>query len=324
MTCYRVLLPNTKSFKKQLVEISRDNKIVIAKRGMTNSFYVPSVNTKFVDRSFTKPVENPLSDKMEDLLPSEYARLWLKKLYPPFCVPSSYNHLRQSPPNWFSGQFINRDLVYFDLVGAYYQLYSKLWLDFTDFGKRCKYPLSEIAKKLEHWKAARNSLVGNLASKEACVIKGNDFSYIPTWGKSKYYNHLILYYLNRLLTELANIALSLGCCYIATDGFIFPVENSWKKFINILEKYNLRFRCTIGLGNIYRFASYQIDGMALYGDKNYVSTPTFEKSFRSYINNPLFVNDSRKTQLLKKFTLPLKHVDRMSSYDTLDRWSKLA
>lgn len=324
MSCYRVLLPDTTTFRSRLNEISQKNRVIIAKRGMTNSFYVSATNTKFVDSTFTKLVTNPLTNDVEALLPSEYARLWLKKLYPPYCVPSSYNRLRQSPPNWFSGKFLNRDLAYFDLVGAYYQLYSKLWLDFTDFGKRCNYPLSEIAEKLAHWKAARNSLVGNLASKEACVIIGNTYDYIPTWSKDKYYNHLILYYLNKLLTELANIALSLGCCYIATDGFIFPLERKWKEFISILEKYNLKFRCTIGNGNIYRFASYNVDGIALYGDKTYVSTNTFEKSFRSYLDNPFFVNDTRKERLLKNFTLPVKHVDKVSNYDTLDNWSKLA
>jgi hypothetical protein len=91
---------------------------------------------------------------------------------------------------------------------------------------------------------------------------GQDWQYVPTWNDGKYYNHLILWFSNTLLTELANIALKLGCCYIATDGYIFPVNQKWMEFISILNKYNLKFRCTRGIGSIVRFAAYYVEGEA--------------------------------------------------------------
>jgi len=330
MTVYREYIETTKQFKEQMNKWKHSTKdgdkpynIIIAKRGAVNSFYVSEVGTKFIDKSCCQYVYNPIEEEYQYLLSGEYCRLWLKKLYKPFCVHKAYNHLRQSVPNFYCGRFIDRELVYFDLVGAYHQIYSKLWLDFSDTGMRCKYPLRPIAGQLAEWKAARNGLVGNLASNQACLISGDHWKYVPTWHKDKYYNHVILYFCNTLLTELANIALGLGCCYIATDGFIFPLSQKWKTFYDTLQSYGIDFRCISGNGTILRFAAYNVEGVALRGDKTIATTKTYEKVAQHYLDNPILPKDIRKEKLFISWNRPLRHVDRINNDNCLSYWSKL-
>jgi len=300
--------------------LDNDYSVIIAKRGAVNSIFIPELQTKIVDKSQCQLVQNPITDLEEWLLPAEYARLWLKKLYPPYRVSTKYK-CKQSVPNWYSGQFIKRKLVYFDLIGAYHQLYKHLYLDFTDIGMVYHYPLMEIAGRLSHWKAARNSLVGTLASNEICRLSGNEYGYLPS-NKRDYYNPMILFFLNSLLTELANIALKLGACYIATDCHIFEYSRDWLEFMNILDKYKLSYRCISGQGSIYRFAAYNVSGHKIAGDKNSVGTATFDK-ISHYIDNPIYKNDPRINQLMIRWNRPIKHVDKRQSYDCLEFYKKL-
>lgn len=324
----KIFLENSKELREKLNYVKQINTengpyhLIIPKRGSITSFFISELGVKYINSEATKLVENPLTGKEEKLLSGEYCRLWLKKLYPPFTVPSLYNHLKQSVPNWYCGKYINRELAYFDLVGAYHQIYKRLWLDFQEVGMKCNYPLREIADKLQWWKSARNGLVGNLSSYEVCQIIGKEWKYTPTWSKDKYYNHLILWFSNTILTELANMALKLGCCYIATDGFIFPISERWKDFISVLNRYNLKFRCVIGQGSILKFAAYWVEGEALYGEKTSVSTETY-RELKKMLDNPILQNDPRKQILMRKWNLPLKHVTKMNSDYYVSWWSKL-
>lgn len=309
------------------LERERDNalnnglSVIIAKRGAVNSIYIPELQTKIIDKSQCQMAYNPIYEYDELMLPAECARNWLKFLYPPYAIPKNYNGISQSVPNWYSGQFIKRELVYFDLIGAYYQLYKNLWLDFCEPGMIYHYPLSEIADKLADWKAARNSLVGTLASSQICRMFGSEFDYLPSRGKS-HYNPMILYFLNSLLTELANIALDLGACYIATDCHIFEYKRDWKKFIDVLNSYKLKYRCISGIGTIYKFKAYHISGACIAGDKTAIGTNTY-KLISQYVDNPIYANDPRITKLFIQWNFPLKHVDRKRSYNCLEFYKRI-
>lgn len=331
MPTKRIYIETSSEFKRICHEWRKKQKpdgsgynLLIAKRGITNSFYIQELKTKIIDRNATKLVVNPLTEKEEFLLAGEYARKWLKKLFFPLVVDRRYNRFKQCAPMFYCGTFINRNLVYFDLIGAYHQIYSKLWLDLVEIGQRCKFPLLEIANVLANWKAARNAVIGNLASSQVCVIVGNKWDYRsvikPGYG---FYNPMILFYTNTMLQELANQALKLGCCYINCDGFIFPSEEKWREFTNILNGYGLKFRCISGEGSIYRFNSYRVEGTALYGSRTDVSTQRFFRDFHTYIDNPIMKHDKRIQRLFRQWQRPLNKVDKMPNNTIISMWSKL-
>jgi len=324
----RVYLPTTKEFKsdlslwrKSLRDDGSPYRLLIAYRGVSNSFTIQDIGEKHINQERCKSVVNPNSGEMEWMLAGEFAREWLKKLYPPFHLSKRYDQERGAPM-LFTGQFNNRDLVYFDLVGAYHQIYSRLWLDFCEIGQRCKYPLAPIANELSDWKASRNALVGNLASKRVIVMLGNDWKEQSTLGSRRYYNPMILYFANTVLHELAFQACKSGCCYVATDGFIFPYESNWRVFFDLLDRLGFKFRCIIGNGTILRWAAYQIRGEAKRGDKEIATTKTYTE-IRNVLSNPIFVGDPRIKRLLAIWKRPLRRVDRLPEMCYNEYWSRL-
>lgn len=325
--------PNRKIFREELKfwqnHIKPNGKpytLIIAKRGITNSFFIPELQTKIVNLKSTwmegrEKISSPLFGS-DHWLAGEYARDWLKYLYPVFKASGQYKKYKRSAPMFFSGKFLNRDLVYFDIVSAYWQMYKRLWLDFTEIGMVNRYPLLDIADQLKYWKESRNAVIGNLATDEACLITGKKWSHKPMRGK-KSYNPMLLYFINTALMEISNDALKLGCCYIATDCFIFPKEARWRDFSDLLDKYGLEFRCTIGNGSILKWAGYSIEGEAIRGNKNVVGTELYKTLFTNFIDNPIFADDVRIKLLLKKWNKPLRKVDLITGNDIINYWSKL-
>ena len=324
----RVYLPTTAEFKDDLRLWRKSTKndgsayrLLIAWRGVNNSFTIQDIGEKHVNQERCKNILNPNSNELEWLLAGEYAREWLKKLYLPTYISPKYS-LERGTPMLFTGQFNNRDLVYFDLIGAYHQIYSNLWLDFCEIGQRCKYPLLPIANELHDWKASRNALIGNLASKRVVVMRGNEWKEQSTLGSRKFYNPMLLYFINTMLHELAFQACKFGCCYIATDGFIFPYENNWRVFFDVLDRIGFKFRCIIGHGTILRWAAYQIRGEAKRGDKEIATTRTYTE-IRNVLTNPLFVGDPRIQRLLATWKRPLRRVDKLHDMCYTEYWSRL-
>jgi hypothetical protein len=334
---YRKLVP-AKQFKQLFSDyVNSGIAITVAKRGQIVSFSCQSEQIKYVNQDATQYVVSPLSTqeangvRYEYMLPGEYSRELLTLHFPYWQIPKRYNRTRQSVPNFYCGKFLDRDLVYFDLVSAYHQIYSRLWLDWSEIGTRCKYPFAELANSISDasvgnepfWKSVRNGIVGNLASNQVCYIKNKQWTYNSTINEYRHYNHMILFFVNSLLTELANIALKFGVVYIATDGYIFPQEAHWQDFINVLDKYRLQFRCINGTGSILRFASYNVTGYNIRGDKTAAATKTFFKMWQSYMNNVITKNDKRKQLLIRLHNRPLRNVTKVNNYSFLDYWSNL-
>lgn len=144
---------------------------------------------------------------------------------------------------------------YVDLVGAYHQLYKRLWLD-------CAFPcgygtldLWPVAQQLMSWKSARNALVGICRSREVMGVKG--FKTVALVTSNPYLSPNLWATIQAILNEIAFFAESLGACYIATDGYIFPEVSQANLFKERLYDWGLGFRSTTGSFDIRAWGSYQ-------------------------------------------------------------------
>lgn len=125
------------------------------------------------------------------------------------------------------GQFI-----YLDIVGAFFQIYSKLPLIPGGSAQRinCAPPwLSpQLPEDLNEWKLVRNCLVGCWRGDKVTRIKNGGLTrtpqYLPT---TNYYGWE---FVQKVLHYLGYVALQYGACYVYSDGFIFPLSSNWQGF----------------------------------------------------------------------------------------------
>lgn len=306
-------------------ELRRNNTMfTIAKRGLNNSLLVPSEQTKYINIEACKEVINPKTQMLEFMLAGEYTKECLKEMYEPFRQNTKIaKHTLQNAPIWYSGSYLQRELVYIDIKSCYYQLYKKLWLDFTEpYMKPPKMiPLKPIAERLKDWKAARNSVMGYLASEYICNVYEKKHHYIYIAKSKKYFNPCILHCVNLMLHELATHALKLGSIYINTDGYFFLKNSRYPEMMRLLDKLGLEFRTILGLGDIYRFNAYRINGIALRDTETEKHTKFFDNLPSKYLDN--IITKAQADNLATKFNFPIYKVDKQVNLGIISWWSKL-
>lgn len=318
-----------REYRQTYREIKQIYTIQHATRGLNNSFTVPSLRKKFIDHNATQDVKLPDWPESLRLLPGEWAKDVMTWYYPEgYQVSRAYHKKRVHAPQWYTGQVIGQTCVYFDLVGAYHQLYRRLWLDFTEPANKAgrRMSLAPIADALADWKAARNGAIGYLASHELAISQpGGQTWRISTLSSKLHYNNMLLYTINTICHELANLALKYGALYINTDCMIFADHRPWREFWAWLNRFGLAFRCIRGECNILGFSRYRIEGESLAGSKSRHATKNFEQSWRFFVDLPHDGgdHDPRAQRQLRLWRLPLKKVEKKSTYDMVEWWSKL-
>lgn len=228
--------------------------------GGTASVYVPSKRTKWMNQNST--MHWPDVAGIPTLMtPGEAARTELDRAFP--------NHRRvgwtrpmirlfdwRSPMHYGGPQM--GEFIMIDLKSAYYQVYRLLWLDVPfprGFGSKALLP---VAEALKEWKAARNSVVGVCASREAIGIKGQERKVLKI--KNKYLSPGLWATVQAVLHAIATLALHHGAVYINTDGYIFPLSSSWNDFCEGLMQIDFEFEFrAIGDGMISGWNSYKVD-----------------------------------------------------------------
>lgn len=306
-------------------EMRKNNELFrIAKRGINNSLLDVKQQIKYVNLDACKEVVNPLTGKVEMLLSGEYVKFCLQSLYPPF--NQNYKLARktyQIAPLYYNGAFLDREMVYIDIKSCYYQLYKKLWLDFCvpQMKPPKGIPLLDIAEITREWKAARNSVMGYLASDSICNVTGKKWRYINIAKSKKFFNPCILHCVNLMLHELATFALNNSCIYINTDGYFFLKNSPYIKMMKLLDNLGLEFRAIMGNGSIVKFNGYTIDGISLRGEETHKHTKFFDKVPQRYLDN--IITPMQKDNLVVKFHFPIFQVDKQNDLSIIKWWSKL-
>lgn len=148
------------------------------------------------------------------------------------------------------------ELVYTDIVGAYNQIYSRLWLDTCFPRGRGQLSLGPIAGRLAEWKLARNSLVGIIRAREGAGYRGN-IRYKLSMG-NKFLSPHLWATIQGILNELGVLALSSGGIYINTDGYIHPVSSDVLTFQKCLTDFGIEYRTIVGIGQIRGWGNYWV------------------------------------------------------------------
>jgi hypothetical protein len=295
----------------------------IAKRGINNSIFSIPQQIKYINEDATKELPNPITGEIDKFLSGEYVKLCLKSIYPTFNQKTLYSLFDVSAPMWYCGQFFNQEMVYIDIKACYYQLYKRLWLDLTEPLARPpkQIPLKSLAEQLYFWKAARNSVLGYLASNSICIVRGQKWQYINVQQSKDFFNPNILGIVNLMLHEIATNALKFGACYVNTDGYMFPKKVKYIDFMRYLDRLGLDYRAIIGRGSIIRFGAYSIQGEALRGDEIEKGTKNYDKIVQNHLDN--IITDIQVKKLESGLHFPVKKIDYRQNDDIIKWWSKL-
>ncbi|KKM92184.1 hypothetical protein LCGC14_1221030 [marine sediment metagenome] len=228
----------------------------------SSSIYVPSTQTKYMDKAVCRPWENWEGDRVM-MMPGEAARTELKRAFPDLeRVGWNGPHISlfdARVPLYYEGPTVG-EYTYIDLKAAYWQLYRRLWLDVAyPCGVYGKYPLAGVAERLKDWKAARNALVGLVRSREVVGVKGTHRYTLAT--RNNFLSPCLWATVMSLLHWVAYEALSYGAVYINTDGYIFPTSKLQQLdgFMQFLIDREINFEIrTSGKGEIVSWNNYQI------------------------------------------------------------------
>lgn len=229
----------------------------------TSSIFVPARDEKYLishnHRGLPLIREWPdLDGEMLWMSPGEAARTEMRREWPDLKRvgwPRGSTHLFDWRwPMYFPGPF-KGDAVYTDLVGAYHQIYSKLWLD-TAFPRGTgRLPLRPVADRIGVWKAARNSLVGIVRSRETIGFKGSTL--VKLRPQNQFLSPHLWATVLGVLNELAIEAIKTGAVYVATDGYFHPVGSRIKDFQEMLGDYGLIYRTNVDTLHLRAWGNYQ-------------------------------------------------------------------
>lgn len=245
----------------------------------SSSLYVPSLKTKFIrsDRVFEWDGQMLTAGEIaKHELRREWPTLkrvgWSGKSYmklvgfhwPMFC------------PGPASGRF-----VYTDLVAAYWQIYSRLWLDTPFPCGMGSLDLAPVALRLRDHKQARNALVGLCRSSMiTAVSKGRN---IALRAKNPFLSPGLWATVMGVLQEVAHWAIQFGASYCMMDGFFHPYDSDWKGFHTFLDGYGLEYRTNEYTGDIQGWGAWSMFG--------WKQTKLYGKSVgRAKAVKPLFPN----------------------------------
>lgn len=232
----------------------------------THSLFVPSRQEKYL--MWSRPDGYQICQQWTDengetydMTPGEAARAELKKAFPGLRrVGWASQEVKLFDWRWpmmYTGPY-EGEATYFDLKGAYHQIYKRLWLD-TAFP--CGYgslPLAQIADNLKGWKMARNSIVGIIAARQSVAVKGTRTIKLST--QNPYLAPSLWATIQAILNELAFLAQCHNAIYIATDGYIFPERDDALAFEEILIDLGLLYRSSYGHSKINSWGNYKVKG----------------------------------------------------------------
>lgn len=258
-----------------------------------NSFFVPSRRTKYLDEKAVTDWPD-LQDNVKKFTPGEIARIELNREFPGIKKLGwrrpEFSLLDWRWPMVYSGPYLG-ELVYTDLVGAFHQLYSNLWLNVAfPFGYG-SLDLSPVAKRLSKNKRARNSLIGITRSTTATARKGDRRITIKT--KNPWLSPALWATIMALLNEIAHIALFTGAIYVATDGYIHPMKSDHKAFHMALESRGIYYRSHYGDGEIRGWGSYRTPERTttVYKKRDTIYHGTIRNLALFDVSNPLAILD---------------------------------
>lgn len=221
---------------------------------------VPALQTSYTNSKVVEPWPD-LQDQVVPMTPGQAARTELLREYPDLekvgWRGTAIRLLDKRVPLHYSGT-ARGEMIYIDLVGAYTQIYSRLWLDTPyPFGYYGRYPLRYVAGRLGEWKAARNAVVGLSRMRTIVGVRGgkttilqisNRFLAPGLWGTVMDWLHWV-----------AGIALDCGCFYCHTDGYLFKDMHKADDFMTVLSllgiDYSIRGQ---GDGHVSGWNSYKV------------------------------------------------------------------
>ena len=169
----------------------------------------------------------------------------------------------------------SRDLWYFDIKAAYFEIYRKLTLDFWYHGNFPHFgglPFAEfLPADLGDYKMCRNSLIGVMRVTQSTRVRG--YQLVPIKSRNNVLSPSHWGFIAHLLHSIANLAVGFGAVYYNTDGAIFTDLNAGLRWVNAIEA--LGFRCDLkaqGKGKIAAIGCYII-GSHKVGNPNYKLEP---------------------------------------------------
>lgn len=225
-----------------------------------SSLYVPEENTKYINRSVCKDWRDG-DGEMVLMTPGEAARTELNRDFGPrnysFARKSQFPLLDTSPPMFFGGPRVGHG-TYFDLSGAYWQIYRWLSLDvlWPRGSGSTEYWLYDVAERLAHWKAARNSVVGLARSHTMTTYRGEVRKEQPF--RNVFFAPMFWMTIQDVLHDLAATAMRHKAVYIATDGYIIP-HKQVAKFRTFLDSWDLEYTEMSGNYDIRFFGGYHLE-----------------------------------------------------------------
>lgn len=223
-----------------------------------HSIFIPSRQEKWLDKKVVRDWPD-LDGEVVPMTPGEAARTELQREFPTLKKVGWFrDHIHLLDARWpmyFATKY-HGDGAYFDIKSAYYQLYNRLWLDVCYPRGMGKLDLSPIAAKLQHWKAARNGLIGVTISRQTTGVKGPKRIKVTT--TNQFLSPHLWATIQGLLNELAMTAIELGAIYVATDGYIFPKKSQYLVFGDFLKDVGLQYHYLYNEITIRGWSSYAV------------------------------------------------------------------
>lgn len=225
----------------------------------THSTWVPKFQTKYLARSVVKEWPD-LEGFVLPMTPGEAARIELRRAFPDLKrVGWKKGHIRLFDWRWpmyFTGPY-RGDLVHFDLVAAYWQIYRKLWLDVRFPRGMGSLDLAPVAERLERWKQARNAVIGLIASRRSTAIRKGEHIYLST--QNPFLSPCLWATVQAILNEIADVARQCGAIYCMTDGYIFPYASNPDGFGRYLSEWGFQVRRMNTSGEVKGWMCYSLE-----------------------------------------------------------------
>lgn len=229
----------------------------------TSTLYVPKENTTYVNVNACR--EWPNADGEVVLMtPGQAVRAEIERFYPDTnfrARKSDFRLLDISPPMYWEGVPIYYERIYYyDIKHAYAQLYQRLTLDIKYPRGQGEMPLLPIARRLDDWREARNSLVGVTRSYTITGVLGAKKKEVHF--HNPVFNPALWATIQSLLHEIAIYAIKCGSFYIGTDCYMFRRKTGSNRFREFCERLELSTHYGEGgeYSEVTGWGSYKIEG----------------------------------------------------------------
>lgn len=252
------------------------------------SLYVPSITTKYLNEKAVRHWLD-LDGNIIPMTAGEAARAELGRAFPDIkrvgWLPKEITLFDARSPCHFTGPATG-EMMYVDLVSAYYQIYKCLWLDTTyPRGLYGRFPLYDVAEKLKHWKAARNGVLGIVRSRYLVGFRGHQR--IEMSIKNKFLSPGLWATVQDTLHWIAAEAIDKGAVYVNTDGYLFPLDNSnVDAFFDVLTDHHLKYKIrAVGEGDVKAWNAYRVGSFSTLPYKMKLTNIKQSKEFTNVRSN---------------------------------------